>query len=33
MENKFKNNPLACGLLGILIGSGGTLGGASTIEW
>ena len=32
MENKFKNNPLACGLLGILIGSGGTLGGQALLN-
>lgn len=32
MENKFKNNPLACGLLGVIIGSGGTLGGQALLS-
>lgn len=32
MENKFKNNPLACGLLGVLIGLIGTLGGQALLS-
>ena len=32
MTNGFKNNPLACGLLGVIIGSGGTLGGQALLD-
>lgn len=32
MSNGFKNNPLACGLLGFILGSGGTLGGQAVIN-
>lgn len=32
MSNGFKDNPLACGLLGFILGSGGTLGGQAIID-
>lgn len=32
MRNEFKNNPLACGLLGIIIGAGSTLGGQALLD-
>lgn len=32
MLNKYRKNPLACGLLGVLIGSVGTLGGQALLS-
>ena len=32
MKNELKNNPLACGLLGVIIGSGGTFAGQTLLN-